>query len=98
GTGPKKLGVAKGEPLRGQFAGCWRQRLLAITDNQRAHPADLIEVLLRDRRLTPEEREHGHDAGGAKHHAEQCEHSLAEMAARLVEPGEDRLEDAHVTT
>src|SRR5437762_5473876 len=69
----------------------------AIGYDDCAAAADLTEKLLGQRRLAAEQRQYGHDAAGAQDEAKQGEQRLAPVAARFVEPREQRLEEIHTT-
>src|SRR6185503_17606680 len=73
------------------------RRRLAIRHDDRAAPADFIEELLGERRLAAEQGQHGDDAAGPQDEPEQREHRLAPVAPRLVQPGEERLEQVQTT-
>jgi hypothetical protein len=47
--------------------------------------------------LAAEEREHGDDAAGAEHEAQEREDGLAPVSPRLVEAREQRLDEIQTT-
>src|SRR6266550_283155 len=91
------LRVAKGQALGRQLARPGMRGRLTVRYDDRAAPADLAEKLLRQRRLAPEQRQHGDDAGRAQDQAEQRQQRLTPVAPRLVESGEQRLDEIHTT-
>src|SRR5882672_8024579 len=91
------LRVAKRQTLGGELAGSWMRRALAVRHDDRAAPPHLVEELLGQRRLTAEQRQHRDDTRRAQDQAEQREQRLAPVAARFVEPGEQRLDEIHTT-
>src|SRR5947207_11526193 len=91
------LGVVEREMLRGELAGAGMRGAFAIGYDDCAAAADLTEKLLGQRRLAAEQRQYRHDAAGAQDEAKQGEQRLAPVAARFVEPREQRLEEIHTT-
>jgi len=59
----------EGEPLRGQLPGGGMRGPLAVRHDDRPAAADLVQELLGERRLAPEQRQHRHDAAGAEDEA-----------------------------
>src|SRR5437773_9919528 len=83
--------------LRGELAGAGMRGAFAIGYDDCAAAADLTEKLLGQPRLAAEERQYRHDAAGAQAEAKQGAQRLAPVAARFVEPREQRLEEIHTT-
>src|SRR6266516_3185904 len=96
-TVTEELRIAKRQPLGRQLAGAGMRGAFAIGYDDCAAAADLTEKLLGQRRLAAEQRQHRHDAAGAQDEAKQGEQRLAPVAARFVEPREQRLEEIHTT-
>src|SRR5439155_10113782 len=91
------LGVAEREPLRGQLAGAGVGGLLAVRHDDRAPAAHLAQELLGQRRLAAEQGEHRDDTPRAEHQPEQREDRLAPVTPRLVQSGEERLQEVQTT-
>src|SRR5881396_934290 len=91
------LGIVEREALRGERAGAGTRRRFAIRDDDRSSATDLIQELLGERSLAAEQRQYRDDAAGAQDKAKQGEQRLAPVAARFVEPREQRLEEIHTT-
>ena len=91
------LRIAEREPFRGELTRARMGGRFAVGNDDRAAATDLVEELLGQRGLAPEQRQDGDYAGRAEYEAEQRQQRLSPMAARFVESGEQRLDEAQTT-